>query len=130
MTGRRCGRPAGAEAGSATVAGLTMLGLVVAFALTCAGVAGLFVAHRQAQSAADLGSLAGATAVQRGQPACAAAARIARRNGAVLTRCAVQGEVVTVRVAVASAPLLGRVRHTDASARAGPVTAGGEVRPW
>jgi secretion/DNA translocation related TadE-like protein len=111
------------------VTGLAMIGLVLTVALTCAAVGGLFVAHRQAQGAADLGSLAGATAAQRGQPACAAAARIARRNGAVLTRCAVQGEVVTVRVVVASAPLLGRVRRTEASARAGPATAGVRVRP-
>lgn len=118
------------ESGSATVLGLSMIGLVLTFSLACAGIGGLFVAHRQAQGAADLGSLAGATAIQRGQSACVAAARIARRNEAVLTRCAVQGEVVTVCVTVATAPILGRVRHTEASARAGPVTDGERVHPW
>ena len=124
------GHRRGPESGSATVVGIAMLGLVLTVALACAGVGALFVAHRQAQAAADLGALAGATAIQRGQPACPEAARIALRNRAALTGCTVRGELVTVRVSVATMPLLGRVRHTEASARAGPATADGGVRPW
>ncbi len=118
-------RPGGrGEQGSATVLGITVLGLLTVFALTCAGVAGIVVTHRKAQAAADLGSLAAATAIQAGRAPCAAAAVLARRNGGRLVGCAVRGEVVTVRVEAATPRLLGVVRHTSASARAGPVWSG------
>lgn len=110
-----------------TVLGIAMTGLLLTFTLACAGVAGIVVAHRRAQAAADLGSLAGATAIQRGHAPCPAAAEVARRNGGRLVGCAVLGEVVTIRVEAATPRLLGAVHHTRASARAGPVWSAGVV---
>ena len=112
------------ERGSATVLGVATIGLLTVVALAGAGIAGIVVTHRRAQAAADLGSLAAASAIQRGRLPCAAAAEVTRRNGARLVECTVIGEVVTVRVEAATPPLLGVVRHTRASARAGPVWTG------
>ena len=117
------------ERGSATVLGIATTGLLLTFSLACAGVAGIVVAHRRAQAAADLGALAAATAIQRGHAPCAAAAGLARRNGGRLVGCTVQGDVVTVRVEAATPSLLGAVRHTRASARAGPVWTGAGLVP-
>ena len=61
---RRSGhRPRRGERGSATVFGIATTGLLLTFSVACAGVAGIVVAHRRAQAAADLGSLAAATAI-------------------------------------------------------------------
>jgi secretion/DNA translocation related TadE-like protein len=109
------------EAGSATVLGVQVIGMLAILTLVCVAVAAVVLAHRRAQAAADLGSLAGAAALQRGDPACAAASDVARRNYGVLRSCLVLGETVTVRVEVTTPPLLGQVRHTVAVARAGPV---------
>jgi secretion/DNA translocation related TadE-like protein len=117
------------ERGSAAVFGIAALGLLTAFAMTCGGIAGIVVTHRQAQAAADLGSLAAATAIQHGRPPCAAASEVSRRNGGRLVGCSVRGEVVTVRVEASTPPLLGLVRHTRASARAGPVWSGSGLVP-
>ncbi len=117
------------ERGSAAVFGIAALGLLTAFAMTCAGIAGILVTHRRAQAAADLGSLAAATAIQRGRPPCAAASEVTRRNGGRLVGCSVRREVVTVLVESSTPPLLGLVRHTRASARAGPVLSGAGLVP-
>ena len=71
--------------------GVAMTGLLLTFSLACAGVAGIVVAHRRAQAAADLGSLAGATAIQHGHAPCPAAADVALRNGGRLVGCTVAG---------------------------------------
>jgi secretion/DNA translocation related TadE-like protein len=113
------------EQGSVTVVGISMLGLLLVATAVYAGIGGVVVAHRQAQSAADLGSLAAATAIQRGLAACPSASEVARRNSARLVSCHVRGEVVTVQVEVTTGRILGSARRTRASARAGPVWAGG-----
>ena len=50
--------------------GIALTGLLLTFSVACVGVAGIVVAHRRAQAAADLGSLAGATAIQHGHAPC------------------------------------------------------------
>lgn len=118
-----------AEAGSATVFGVFVIGVLTLFTAACAGIAGIVVAHRQAQSAADLGSLAAAVALQQGQAPCAAGADVVGRNGARLLDCRVQGETVLLRVDVATALINGWVRNTAASARAGPAGPGAGLAP-
>lgn len=107
--------------GSATLFGVFVIGVLALFTLACVGIAGIVVAHRRAQSAADLGSLGAATAIQRGQPPCPTAADVVRRNGGRLTGCRVQGETVILQVEVSTVRIFGQVRRTAASARAGPV---------
>ncbi len=107
--------PDRADAGSATVwllAGMLASGAICS-AWVIAGLAG--TARQRAETAADLAALAGAQhAAAAGVPGtCSAAGAVARRNGAVLESCTVDGSSVTVRVGVRG-PLAAR-----ASARAG-----------
>jgi secretion/DNA translocation related TadE-like protein len=84
------------------------------------------VASHRARTAADLGALAAAQAIQQGvdpRAACALGSSIAARNGAQLRGCAVAGDgSVTSRATVtASYSLLGAGRRAaTAMARAGP----------
>ena len=114
-------RPGGSgESGSATVLGLVTVALLTTAALVAAAVAGVLVGHRRVAAAADLAALAGATAVQEGRAACAAAARVAVANGARLGGCQVSGEIVTVEaVADVRSGLWPAVRVSSRS-RAGP----------
>lgn len=93
MTGRAGGRD---DDGAASVLLLIAMVAVICLGLALGHVGGLFVGHRRAAAAADLAALAGATAHQRDQDACSAAARVADRNGSRLTRCRVQGDDVVV----------------------------------
>jgi len=80
----------------------------------------VIVEHRRVAAAADLTALAAATALQHGEPGCAAAHRFARLNGAVLDTCAVRGDVVDVTVAVSAVLVVGGRVTLRAEARAGP----------
>ncbi|QDQ96455.1 Rv3654c family TadE-like protein [Tomitella fengzijianii] len=103
MTGAR---RAPREAGSATVfAALGMLA-VLAFTALCVQVGGAVVARHRAQAAADLAALAAAAALADGAEACSAARPVARRNGAGVSACEVEGRTVLVH-ATASLPLRG-----------------------
>jgi secretion/DNA translocation related TadE-like protein len=94
--------------------------VVLAGVLIRIGAAG--VARRKAETAADLGALAAAASVLRGeQVACAAAAEIVRRNGARLSSCVFEGMDARVVAAVDSAFLGGAA---TGQARAGPVGSG------
>jgi secretion/DNA translocation related TadE-like protein len=108
------------ERGSAlpfAVAAIGML-LMVGSAL---GVCGsLFARHRGAQSAADLGALAGATALQQGGDPCQEASDIAAANQAVMIACDVNGQDVVVAVRVDGPRWLGQRGDLTAQARAGP----------
>lgn len=114
-----------------------MLGLGVVAAVLVLVMAGVSVADAvssrgQAQSAADLGALAGAAAL-RDTPAapgeaCRIAQEIVEANHAVVTGCQVQGSDVRV---TAEAPLSVLPGLTaSARARAGPVRAGSAVTRW
>lgn len=108
------------ERGAVVVFAMTCLGLVL-FVGAGVGVAvALVVAHRQAQSAADLAALAGATAAQRGTDPCTASSRSALANGGRLAGCDVTGETVTVTVTVPGPHWLGQRSDLAARARAGP----------
>lgn len=111
------------ERGAATVVALGLVAVLVFMAAICAGSAAIVVAHRRAQTAADLAALAGAGALQRGADPCFEAARIAGRHDADVTRCVVDGLSVVVATAVELAPALGGA-DVPARARAGPLLPG------
>lgn len=87
-------------------AALISLGLVVV------GAAAQVSAHHQARVAADVAAVAAASALSRGENACAAAGESARRNSASMNGCEVSGADVTVTTAV---------RGREVTSTAGPV---------
>lgn len=108
------------ERGVATVVAIGLVGLLVLVAGTCAAVTVIVLSHRRAQVAADLAALAGAAALQRGADPCVAAATIAQRQGARVSRCVVDGPDVVVVTGVRVVRALGGT-ELPARARAGPV---------
>jgi len=99
---------------------LAASGLLMFVGLALGGVGAIVLAHRSAQSAADLAALAAASAAASGVDACAAADRIAAANASSLTRCERVGAAVTVAVRVDGPRLAGRRYDVTAEARAGP----------
>lgn len=108
------------DRGAASLLAVNLIALLLLVGAALGVVAAMFRAHRVAQSAADLAALAGATALQRAGPGCAAAAEVAAANGADLTSCAVAGPEVRVTVRVAGPRWLGQSGDLTAQARAGP----------
>ncbi len=112
------------DRGSASV-----LVLGVGLTVLLAGSAGAWVgaavvARHQAETAADLGALAGAQrSVLGDRVACTRARRIVTANGGSVLACSVDGLDVTVRVGVGPPGLAGRFSLATATARAGPVRA-------
>lgn len=114
------------DEGFATVATLALCGVLASAGGLVAVLGELAVARHQAAAAADLAALAGAARALEGTgPACTAAADVARRNGATLTSCRLEGLDVTVAVAVEPAGLLRAGGSLKARARSGPGTSGG-----
>ncbi len=96
---------------------MLVLGCLAVLAVLAAGwlaVGRAALARQRAETAADLASLAGAGAVQRGADGCTAAAGVAARNGASLISCRRTGDDLVVMVRV-RAPV-----PASAQARAGP----------
>jgi secretion/DNA translocation related TadE-like protein len=108
------------EGGSATLLVVAMAGVLMLLGSALAVVAAMVVAHRAAQSAADLAALAGARDVAIGRDGCAGASQIADANGARLTHCTVSGRVVDVEVMVNGPHWLGQTADLAARSRAGP----------
>ncbi|MGN6160368.1 MAG: Rv3654c family TadE-like protein [Marmoricola sp.] len=104
------------EAGAMTILALALMVALVVIALGAASVVGVVVAHRTAQNAADLASLAAAAEASRGADGCAIAVDVVRAQQASLVSCAVEGTTVTLQVRVE--PVLGP--GVSARARAGP----------
>ena len=103
---------------------MVMLGVMgVVLMLTVSGLllAGAVLASHRARAAADLGALAAAGALMRGEPpgvACRTAALIAGANHARVLRCIAVGTQAQLSVAVpAAVPGLGTA---TARSRAGP----------
>lgn len=108
------------ERGAATLLVLAMAGVLTLLGAALAVVMAMVVAHRTAQSAADLAALAAAQAMQAGADGCATAARIAAADAADLTACSVVGATVDVQVRVAGPGWLGETADLEARSRAGP----------
>ena len=107
------------EDGAATSLVLVVAAALVVATLGATAVGQVMVAHRRAGSAADLGALAGAVALQRGQDGCAAARRLVVRADVRLGRCQVSDEQVRITVAV-ELVVVGRRVVLGARAHAGP----------
>jgi len=110
------------DRGAVTPFLVACVGLLVLLGAALGVVAALVVAHRAAQSAADLAALAGARAAADGEDGCLAAAEVAGANAATLLECAVEGADVRVTVEVAGPRWLGQEADLWAEARAGPAT--------
>lgn len=99
---------------------LSVVMVVTALTVAALVLVSAVIASHRARLAADLGSLAGATAIQDGLPpgaACAQAERVARVNGAAPRSCSVDGENLDLRVVVPAALW---PQPASARARAGP----------
>ncbi|WP_369370696.1 Rv3654c family TadE-like protein [Promicromonospora sp. Populi] len=112
------------ERGSGTV---LILGIVAAVLLLAVGIAALGAAQNTrgaAQSAADLGALAGAAALRDGFDPCGTAGAAVARNRAEIESCGVLGagvvRVVVTRAASGPGGAFGALGQARASARAGP----------
>ncbi|GAA2741705.1 hypothetical protein GCM10009868_08750 [Terrabacter aerolatus] len=91
------------ERGAASVLVLSLVGVVLALTVGALVVASAVVASQQARLAADLASLAGASAIQEGVApagACARAVAVAQANRAATQSCSSDGVVVEMRVSV------------------------------
>ena len=108
------------QRGSATVLLIAMSGVLLLIGAALGVVAAMVVAHRSAQSGADLAALAGAQAAGRGSDPCRAAGGVAAAIDVLLTRCDVQGRVVEVTVSAKGPHWLGQSADLSARARAGP----------
>jgi secretion/DNA translocation related TadE-like protein len=114
----------GRDRGSATVFVLA-IGLVLLSVALTGLIAGSAVAARhQAQSAADLGALAGAPySIVDPAMACAKATAVVEANRAAIIGCRIDGVDIVIRTAV---PVIGApaaVGPATAAARAGPLRA-------
>jgi secretion/DNA translocation related TadE-like protein len=106
------------ESGFVTVAVAGLVLVLVAFGGVVATLGAVAVARHRAAAAADLAALAGAAHVLEGPArACRAARDVASAQAAVLSRCRLDGAVLTVEVAVR----LGALGAARSRARAGPV---------
>jgi secretion/DNA translocation related TadE-like protein len=117
------GRPA--ERGAATVLTIAFAGLLLLLGAALGVVQAMVVAHRTAQSAADLAALAGAEAELRGEAGCAVATAVAEANGATLTGCEAGVVDLWVEVLVPGPHWLGQSGDLAASSRAGREKGGG-----
>jgi secretion/DNA translocation related TadE-like protein len=118
------------ERGAGTVLILGIIGAVVLLAVGIAALGATQNARGAAQAAADLGALAGATALRDGFDPCGTAGAAVARNGAEIASCEVLGggvvRVVATRAAVGpGGKLAGGLGQARASARAGPRVATG-----
>jgi secretion/DNA translocation related TadE-like protein len=109
------------DTGSATLWVVTAMAVVLCVTAV-SGSAGIVAVERhRADAAADAAALSAAGRVLTGPgPACAAAAGIARTDGAALTRCGLDGAAAQVEVAVTLPGVLRRFGSAVGRARAGP----------
>lgn len=107
------------DRGSGTVLMVFVVAAVLALTLAALVIGSAVAASHRARLAADLAALAGARHVQSGATvaaACGEAARVAGLNGAALRSCAVDGDDLTLVVAVPANP----TGEAVARSRAGP----------
>jgi secretion/DNA translocation related TadE-like protein len=107
------------EQGAAVILVIVSMTILLTVGTMLGFLAGVFRAHRHAQSAADLTALAGAQTLMRGGNACRAAASFATANGSRLDRCQVVERDVLVSVRVDGPVWWGFAADPVAEARAG-----------
>lgn len=104
------------EEGAASVLTVVLTCALIAIAWMSATSVAVVVAHREAQTAADLAALAAAADLGEADHGCGAAAAVASANKARLVSCDIEGQSVSVEVEVKVPSRLADVR---ARARAG-----------
>lgn len=115
-------RRGGPDRGSASVWVLAAGLVLVAIAGTGVLSGAAMVARHRAQTAADLGALAGARfVVVESASACALAESIVEANGAAMDTCRIDGMDLIVAAAVPVAGAPPGIGPATATARAGPV---------
>ena len=105
------------ERGSASLYGVVLMAVLLAVCQALAWAGGVVVAHRRAQSAADLAALAGAA---HPGSACGAAESVAQSNGAEVISCREESANVWLEVRVRAPTLAGHRPTVTARAHAGP----------
>jgi secretion/DNA translocation related TadE-like protein len=123
VTGDRRGttrerRASGAERGAGSVLMVAVVAVVLSAAAAALGLAAALVTRQRAEAAADLGALAGAQALLRGDDACGAAGRVAAAGSARVVACDAAGTTVHLLVEVALPGPLGALDVPPARARA------------
>jgi secretion/DNA translocation related TadE-like protein len=116
------GSDEGGDKGVATVWAAGTIVVLVSMAVFGLQLGEAILARHQAESAADLAALAGATAVVAGeQYACTQAHRVTDRMRVQLVSCRLRDGDVLVDVAVQPGGWLGGLEAATSRARAGPV---------
>ena len=119
-----------ADAGSATVWMLTLIGIVLITGIAALALGQVVMARHRAGAAADLAALAAADHAWDGGPAaCEHALAVVRAQRAELVRCGVDGQIADVLVQVAVAVPLAVVPPARARARAGPAEPAAPAQP-
>ncbi|MDY6050728.1 MAG: Rv3654c family TadE-like protein [Corynebacterium sp.] len=114
------------DAGYATVTAAGVILALAALTMAIVGGASLLLTHHRAQTAADLGAVAGAYAAYYGEDGCAAAGEIVRANRATLLACVgLPGPLgddiaITVLAGHSGARTVWSTRARTATSRAGP----------
>ena len=108
------------DAGFSTIAGLALMGVVLAFAAVVALLGSIAVTRHRAESAADLAALAAAKhALEGPTAACQSARRIAADQHGIVVSCALDGLDAVVEVAIRPPGWLGTLGLVRGRARAG-----------
>lgn len=128
-------RPIRDDRGAAAVWVLGCGAVLFAMALVIVIRSAAVLARHRAEAAADFAALAGAATIGVGGDPCAAARRLAERNGATLLRCSVSldasarsGTVLVRVLAHVKLPAVG-YRDVTASARAGRLVSSADHAP-
>jgi secretion/DNA translocation related TadE-like protein len=108
------------ERGAGTVLTLGVIAAILVLAFGIAALGAAQNARGAAQAAADLGALAGATALRDGFDPCGTARTAVARNGAAVATCEELGGGVVRVVATRATGPGGALGEARASARAGP----------
>lgn len=95
-------RAAPPDRGAGSVLAIAIIAAILGVCAVLLPLATAVVVRHRAAAAADAAALAGADAASgwRAGAPCEAAARLAAQNGATLSRCEVEGVVVTVEVVI------------------------------
>lgn len=108
------------QQGSATLLVVAFAGVLLLVGSALGVVSAMVLAHRAAQSGADLAALAGAQALAGGGDACTEATDVAAANGVRMEECLTDGADVTVTVEAPGPHWLDQTADLSARARAGP----------
>ena len=108
------------ERGAVTVHAAAIAVMLVVAALVITEMAGLVRLRHRVAAAADLSALAASQASVAGEDPCAAARRIAHRNGAAILTCRMDFDVATITARATSRAWWGHRWAFEQKARAAP----------